>query len=365
MNNKVKSFLNISKLEAIRIFRNKYIFGFLLFFPLVVVLLLGIMPKQVELKIAINYDGLDSTNSTVLELINEKVFHENVIEVNSDEQGKELLKQGKINFFISLDSSTTPVNSKFYYDSSSELSTIIQEKFENLQNEYAYETITEFIEDYGIILNDNYFHLIQFEPYDNNELTYSQRLFVIEVGTFLSIVFLFGMAFSVTRDNETGVYKQIAYTPININKYLLCKSLPYFILGLFQSIIMLLLGKYFLNINYQANIFLIFIILLLFVYCTIILGLLISQFKNQIITTFISMFVILLPVFALNINSIDYYPFVFQILLYCFPLTSFMNLFKFLIFNGVINYFNTLILLLQCIVFYCLVVFIFKKRIHK
>jgi ABC-type multidrug transport system permease subunit len=313
---------------------------------------------------AVNDNETDQ-NATVFQLLSENVSEENIIKVKSDEEGFDLLKCGKISFFISINADTNPPKAVFYYDSSSVTGAAVKEKFENMQNQYAYETLTEFLRSKGIILNDNYFHLIEFSSYDGNNISNKQIMFVNETGAFLSIILLFGMAFSIARDNETGVYRQAAYTPIGINKYLLSKALPYFILGILESVLMILLGAYYFDISYKANALIIFLFMFMFVYCTIFLGLLISQFKYQIITAFVSMVIVLLPIFALFVNSIDNYSSFIQLILYCFPLTSYLSLIKYIIFNGVINVFNIIILLLQSVIFYFSAVEVLKKRVSK
>jgi ABC-type multidrug transport system permease subunit len=304
-------------------------------------------------------------DAAVLQLLSENVSEENIIKVGSDEEGFDLLKCGKVSFFISIDASTNPPKAVFYYDSSSMTGAAVKKRFENIQNEYAYETLAEFLKSKGIILNDNYFHLIEFKSYDGNNISSNQIMFVNETGAFLSIILLFGMIFSIARDNETGVYRQAAYTPIGINKYLLSKALPYLALGIIQSAVMILLGAYYFDISYKANAFIIFLFMFMFVYCTVFLGLLISQSRYQIITAFVSMVIILLPVFALFVNGIDgYSPFI-ELILYCFPLTSYLSLIKYIIFNGVINVVSIVILLLQSAVFYFSAAAVLKKRVSK
>lgn len=364
MKKKLKSFFSVVKLESIRIFRNRYIFLFLLLFPSVMILILGSLNVQNNYKVAVNYSGLGG-EAFVSEIISQNIPAENIMEVNSDEEGKNLLKNGTVSLYILFNAQTQPVTATFYYDSSSNAGATIKEKFKNMQNEYAYQTITEFLSTYGITVNNEYFHSIEFQPYNNEEITFDQRFFITEIGTFLSIILLFGMAYSVARDNETGVYRQVAYTPLGLNKYLLSKAFPYLVLGLFQSVIMLLMGAFYFNIAFKANVLLILLFMFLFVCSTVFLGLLISQFKYQIITAFFAMIIILLPMFALRLFDIDSYPFFVKVILHSFPLSSFMNLLKFIIFNGIVKIIDVIILLLQSAVFYLSVYFILKKRVRK
>lgn len=374
MKRKLKSFFSVVVLECIRIYRNKYILLFLLLFPFAMIMILGSLSPGGggggggEVgggggnNVAINYGNLNA--GAVSDLISENIPPLNITEVKSDEEGINLLKNGNVVFYITF-SQTQPVTANFYYDSSSSAGNVIKEQFKNMQNEYAYQEITEFLSSYGITVNDRYFHLIEFKPYNEKEINYNQRFFIIEAGTFLSIILFFGMAYTVARDNETGVYRQIAYTPFSINKYLLSKAFPYLTLGLFQSAVMLLIGAYYFNIIIKTNIFLILALMFLFVCGTVFLGLLISRFKYQIITAFLAMVAILLPVFSFYVIDMGSYPFLINALLNCFPLSPFINIFKYVMFNGVVKTNDVIFLGLQCAAYYITVLLILKKQVKK
>jgi ABC-2 type transport system permease protein len=175
---------------------------------------------------------------------------------------------------------------------------------------------------------------------------------------------MFGLAYSISRDNETGASRQIAYTPIGINKYLLSKLFPYLIIGIFESLVLYALATLILGLQYSINFFLIEIFTILFLTATLTLGLLFSMMKNQIATALSSIIAILLPVFA-SFVYITNFPIIIQIGLYALPITSFMPFLNYAMFNGVILWKYVLILLTQIIIYYFIVVLIMKKEQEK
>lgn len=361
---KTNSFFNLVKFETKRIFRNKVIISFLVLLPIVLLLILSTMDvDKANYKVGIFKDGLTYDQIDLMTIVDENMSTKNLIECDNLDEGLKLLNKGKINFFICIDASTEPTSAIIYFDGSSEVGNQIQGKVNGAINEHAYTTLTE---QFGWInWNDAYFNTIEFKSSLSQETKFNKRIFPLEVACFVSLILLFGLSYSIARDNETGVSRQISYTPIGLNKYMFSKLVPYFVLGVLELVVIYGLGALMFKIDYQINICIILLLSILFILATLSIGLLFSLQKNQIATAFLDILVILLPTFAMSMMFLDAFPVVIQVLLYFAPITSFMQMLKYMVYNGVILWRFVIILVIQTIVYYLIALKILKNRVSK
>ncbi|MBQ7307380.1 MAG: ABC transporter permease [Clostridia bacterium] len=359
----LKSFLEMVKFESLRVIRNKTVICMFVLFPIVLLLILGGIFNTTSYKVAINKNGVSDMDLNVIELIEKKINIDNVIEVSSDEEGKELMFTGEAVFYIALKKTTSEIRATIYYDHSTITGQNIKSSLTSLKNQYAYNTVKKLLKnEYGVTLDEKYFNLMSFKNINVTPANYNKSLFVMEFSIFLAIVMMFGLAFSISRDNETGVSKQLAYTPIGYNKYLMSKFIPYLVLGLFQSGVMLVIGKMLFEMEYNSNILLYMLVILLFIFALLSLGIMISMLKNQIVVAIISMATIILPIFALFCGFVTSYPPIIRVFLYLFPLTNFIELFRNILFNNIILYKYIVILLVLTVVYYVLALIIIRKK---
>lgn len=229
------------------------------------------------------------------------------------------------------------------------------------QLKYTYESLKAFLDHYHISINENYFNFVSFEPIQDTIIDYKQRTMPITAG-FVAIVIMFGLAYSMARDNETNVIKQICYTPISVNKYLLSKTMPFLILGMIQACALMLLGSFAYGVVYQTNGFLIYLMYILFILASLGLGLIFSSLKNQTTATFATMIAIMLPLLLSFFGFIKSFPIIVKIFAYFFPLTPFLQLYTQMSFNGVISVYNFIILIVQTIAYYVIAYFLARKK---
>jgi ABC-2 type transport system permease protein len=189
--------------------------------------------------------------------------------------------------------------------------------------------------------------------------------FAIEVACCVGLVLMLGLAYSISRDNETQVSKNIAYLPVGVHKYLFSKIIPYFLLGMAQLALMFVLGSVFFNINFATNFFVVLMLSSLFILSILLLSSLFSMFKSQIAAVFVDMLVILLPVFVSTIVYVQACPVYIQAILDCFPITPYITFLNSMIFNGVVIWEYVFIFLVQIIVYYALTITILKRRIRE
>ncbi len=365
--NKLKQFFKISKYEMLRVARNKVVFAMLIFFSIAFLLISTfIQTKMDKYPIAVFTDGL-SAEQDVVTLIEDNLKEGKIIYVNSAEEGKDLVKKNKVCFFICLNAGEEKdnVTAVFYYDQSNIVGKTVADKLQDAKNQYAYNTITEFLAKYGITLNESYFQTITFQTITERHIGIKQSIFVLEIAVCVSLVLMLGLAYSVARDNETQVSKNLAYLPIGVNKYMLAKILPYFCLGMLELAICLFLGVRLVNIQYQVNIFIILALMSLPVLAILMLGFVFCQLKSQISTIFFDMLAIILPIFITWAIYVQACPIYIQVLLNCFPLVPIIYFLQGMVFNGVYLWHYVPIFITQIVVFYLIAYIILKKRVRK
>ena len=364
----MKQFLQMVKYELIRISRNKVVFTMLLLFC--TILLLALSFVQINTKsfpIAIYTDGVVLEDANVIEVIEENLDTSRITYVDSKEEGLKLVKYNKVSFFICLDKgeANDEITAVFYYDQSNSVARTTANGLVDAKNEYAYKTISDFLMQYGINLNKTYFELITFEPTSNRAISIRQMPFAIEVTCCVALVLMLGLAYSISRDNETQVSKNIAYLPVGVNRYLLSKIIPYFLLGVLQITIMYILGIIFFKIDFAINLILVILLSLFFILSILMLSSLISTLKSQIAAIFMDMLVILLPVFISIVVYVQACPMYLQIILNCLPITPFIIFLNSMMYSGVILWRYVFVFVAQIIGYYCLNLIILKRRIKE
>lgn len=362
----MKNFYNMVKLETKRITRNKFILSMLLLFSIVLLIVVSFSQlDRTNYPIAIYTNGGDGEQIQLLNDIFSNFEDAKIVEVGSIQEGKKLMRQAKACLFISFDVTTTPVTADIYYDSSSVAGSTIKESLEQTKNTYAYESIMKFLKDYGITMNDNYFNQIEFKSLSETKIPFAQKTFILEVGCCLSIILMFGLAYSISRDNETNVSRNIKFMPLNIHKYLWSKIIPYLVLGVLESVLIFAIGGIFFKINYEINVFFIITMCILFNLSVIMMGLLFSMCKSQISTVFLGMATILLPMFVISMTFVENLPILMRFLFYVFPISLFVKLGNGMMFNGVVLGDMVVCLIIQVVVYYLLTIFVLKRKINR
>lgn len=365
--NNFKSYLKMTKYEMIRIYRNKYIFIMLMIFSVLLMFVLSFVQNcPTSYSIAIFTDGVNLDDCGVFNLIEDNMTLGRKIYVDSVDEGIRLVNSNEVCFFICLDAGdeNDETTAKFYYDQSNPAGRAVSDYLSNAKNVYAYNTINEFLQRYGITLNESYFQLVSFESTNTYDVSVGQMQYSIELAVCLSVILLLGLAYSIARDNETKVSKNLLYMPISVNKYLLSKLTPYFLLGSLQILIMLLIGLWSYKIHFETSLFVVWLLAGFFLMSMLALSLFLSLFKSQIATIFTGLLLILVPVFAVSYVYLQGNLLV-QIILYLVPLTPFVYFLNAMMFNGIILWYYILIFIAQTIFYYVLSLFVLKKRQYR
>lgn len=362
--NNIRSFFSMTKYETIRVMRNKVILFTLLGFAIVLLSVMSLLQNDnYDIKACMFTNGENVDDLKVMDFLKQKIDFDDVIIVDSEEEGKLLVLENKYHIFIYLDNFHEPTTALLYYNHNDNAGLKIRDSLFHAKYKWAYNNIYYYLLELGFQPNNYYFNGIDFEAANTDEVDSMQRMFGTMAASCIAIIIMFGLAYSVSRDKETNVSSNLNTLPISANCFLASKIVPYALLGILELIAILLLGKFAFDIHYRTNVFIIFVISLIFVFAVIMLGLMFSMLRNQIAASLFSMMTILFPIF-INVLGIGTMPQFAQIIFNILPITSFIPLFDGLIFNGVIIWEYIVVLVLQIVIYYSISLMILKKQIQ-
>lgn len=143
---------------------------------------------------------------------------------------------------------------------------------------------------------------------------------------------------TVAREWEQGTMEQLISTPVKAPELILGKLFPYFMIGLFDVLLAVLMGEFLFQIPLRGNWVLIFVQAAIFLTGTLSLGLLISIVtKSQLLASQLAMVATFLPAFLLSgfAYPIQSMPQVLQWITYLVPAKYFVALLKGIYLKGV------------------------------
>jgi ABC-2 type transport system permease protein len=157
------------------------------------------------------------------------------------------------------------------------------------------------------------------------------------VGSLMLVITVNLTAFAVVREREIGTLEQVMVTPIHPVEFILGKTLPSFLLGFGEMILITLLGIFWFQVPFRGSPVVLLLGSALFLSSTLGMGLLISTFCTTQQQAFASSFFVLMPAFVLSGFSfpIASMPPVLQWFTYTIPLRYFLVVLRSLFLKGV------------------------------
>ena len=361
---KVRRFFKLVGYESKRVLRNRSVSFLLVAFSLILLFVVfAVQSAKPDYTIAVFTDGVRVEETTAYRETS-SVIHNHLIEVSSEEMGIDLIRERKAEFFFKFirGASDDHVQMVLYYDESNRLARGLAYDVREKAQVEAYKAIVDLLEEYGVTLDQTYFEPVSIQPI-TKVFTYDQLAFVMEIAVCVALILMLGLAYSIARDRETSVNKNLGYLPIGKHEYLFSKLFTYFILGMVEMLVVLIFGAILMKIEFHINFLLVWLASSCFVMASLSLGLLCSTMKSQISSAFLDILVVLVPVFLSLLIVISSKPMIVRILCYCFPIIPFMQLAEGMIYNGVVIWWTIPILFVEAVVFYIPAYFrIWKKE---
>ena len=166
----------------------------------------------------------------------------------------------------------------------------------------------------------------------------SQWFFVPGVISNLILVMVVSLtAFAVVREREIGTLEQIMVTPIGRLEFILGKTVPFFLIGLFDTTLVSLVGTFWFGVPFRGSIGVLTIGSILFILCMLGIGLFIStismtQQQAMVSGFFFNMPAITFSGFGTPISSMPEW---LQALTYLNPLRHFLEVLRGVYLKGV------------------------------
>lgn len=145
-------------------------------------------------------------------------------------------------------------------------------------------------------------------------------------------------ALAVVRERERGSILQIYIAPIRIWEFLGGKLLPYAAVAFLEMLLLLAVGRWWFNVPIRGSVPLLLGLALLYVLCTVGIGLCIStRTRSQVVAILLSIVLTLMPSFLFSgfLFPIASMPVVFQWYTHLFPARHFMEIARGIALKGV------------------------------
>ena len=171
----------------------------------------------------------------------------------------------------------------------------------------------------------------------NPELISSKFLIPALIGFILMVVSVILTSLSIVREKEKNTIEQIIVSPIKPHELILGKILTNIILALLISVFIIIAAYFLFGLEIKGNILLLFISILIFLSCSLGLGIMISTVaETQQVAFMISVIITMLPSFILSgfVFPIRNMPVVIQLVTYVVPARYFLVILRNIIIKG-------------------------------
>ncbi len=175
---------------------------------------------------------------------------------------------------------------------------------------------------------------------------------------------------TISREWEQGTMEQLISTPIKVPELILGKLFPYFVIGMFDMAIIVLMGEFIFDVPMRGNPFLLFGMGVIFLTGALALGIWISTAcRTQLASSQMAMVSTFLPSFLLSgfMSPIVNMPYVIQLISYLVPARYFIFLLRSIYLKGVgftVLAFETMLLTVFSAIMLALSIRKFKKNLE-
>lgn len=202
----------------------------------------------------------------------------------------------------------------------------------------------------------------------NEDMRSVNYLFPGLVAIIMSVVAGFLTSLTISREWETGTMEQLIPTPVTEGEVITGKLITYFLIGLIDVIIYILMGEFIFHVPLMGNSLLVFLFATIFLMCMLSFGIFVSiVMKSQLASSQVTTTTTMLPAFLLSgfVFDINNMPVVIQWITYLFPARYFVDILRGLYLKGVgieYLYVNAGFLIFYSVILLVLCRLLFKLR---
>lgn len=368
----MKRFLGFIRKEFYHIFRDQRSLFILFGMPIAQILLFGfaITNEINNVNIAILDHSKDATTKEIINKINASKYFSILQLIESESEIESIFKKGKVKAVINFEKD---FGQKLIKDSQASVQIISDATDPNTAN-----TVTNYVnaifQDYQKELNKSSEKTYLITP--KTRMVYNPELksvymFVPGVMTIiLMLVSAMMTSISITKEKELGTMEILLVSPIRPFQVIIGKVFPYILLSIVNATVIVVLSIFIFKMPVQGSLFLLGIESVLFIICSLTLGILISTISaTQQSAMMISLMGLMLPVILLSgfIFPIESMPLPLQIISNIIPAKWFIIIVKGIMLKGIGLQFiwkETIILIAMTIFFTALSIKKYKIRLE-
>ena len=299
----MKRFIGFVKKEFHHIFRDRRSMFILFGMPIAQIMLFGfaITNEINNVKIAILDKSKDTETHKIIQKISNSSYFNIEQELTTESQIESIFKKGKVKAILVFEKDfiknlQTQKNAKVQV-----ITDATDPNMANTISNYITAILQNFIQDKNKNTKATYQIQTQTQLFYNPEMK-SVFTFVPGVMTvILMLVSAMMTSISITREKELGTMEILLVSPLKPFQVIIGKVFPYIFLSVINAAVILLLGYFVFEMPIEGSLFLLAIESVLFIICSLALGILISTLTNsQQTAMMISLFGLMLPVILLS-----------------------------------------------------------------
>jgi len=181
---------------------------------------------------------------------------------------------------------------------------------------------------------------IDFQPrvWYNPELKSAKFLVPGLIAFILMVTAVISTALAVVREREMGTIEQIMVSPVRPIELILGKTIPYMVISLVATVMILVLGYILFDVSIKGSVILLSFITVVFLVGALGMGLLISTIaETQQVAFMIAVIATMLPTFILSgfVFPIRNMPWIIQMITYLIPARYFLVALRAIVLKGV------------------------------
>ncbi|MGV8963751.1 MAG: ABC transporter permease [Candidatus Saccharimonadaceae bacterium] len=335
----MKQFIAFVKKEFYHIFRDRITMLILLGMPVSQILIFGfaINMEVTDITVAVLNPSPDTYTNQIVERIDaNNYFHVDYF-IHSQNEIDDLFKQNKIDLAMVFPSN---FNDDFIQSGKTEIQLISDTSDPNTGTiivNYATNIIIDFQKEINNISHVPYQINTNTRMLYNPEMKSSYSFVPGVMGLILMVISTMMTSISIVREKERGTMEVLLASPLKLSHILIAKTIPYLSLSVINLLTILFLSHYLLEVPIQGNLLLIIIVSTLYIFLSLLLGLLISTItKKQVEAIIISGIGLTMPVMLLSgmIFPIENMPFILGKLTHIVPAKWYVIIIKKLMIEG-------------------------------
>lgn len=376
---------SIFRKEIIQLLRDPYLVMFIIALPVIQLLVTGLAVQR-DLKhiptVVVNYDKHSASQELLKDFENSTLF--DLREVSSDEQLMARIRKGdyRVGLIIPPDysekalagNSAPQINlivdgtqgtiAKTIVDGANQI--VLSHNRKVLSNTIAasspgYGGSEDLLLPQGIALKAKVLY--------NPKMSSAYYLVPAILAIVMHMLTILFTSFAIVRERESGTLEQLMVSPVRVTDLMLGKVLPYAFIGFLDMLLTLGVMVWFFNISITGSFWFLCLASMIFILCSLGIGLLISIFCQTQVQAIQLTVAIFLPSLLLTgfVFPLEPMPWFIKIISYSLPLTYYLEIIRGVVIKGVGGlelWFQTTVILLMAVGMLSASILRFNKQLN-